>query len=97
LGQVAALLLAAQARAQLHLGNVEVEGQAADEAAARADEAVPFVTIVDAKTPSARVASVADLLERQAGVQVRSMPPRWRCSSTACPSTAALPASSICR
>lgn len=31
-----------------------------------------FVTVIDAKEPSARVASVADLVERQAGVLVRS-------------------------
>jgi iron complex outermembrane receptor protein len=64
---VALLALAGAARAQLRLGTVEVEGARPAE-----EEAVPFVTVVPADQPSARVASVADLLERQAGVQVRS-------------------------
>jgi iron complex outermembrane receptor protein len=61
------ILFAATAQAQLRLGTVEVQGEVPAE-----EEAVPFVTIVEAQKPSARVASVADLLERQAGVQVRS-------------------------
>jgi iron complex outermembrane receptor protein len=66
------LLLATAARAQLRLGTVEVEAARPNEEKTDEDDAVPFVTIIDAKKPSARVASVADLLERQAGVQVRS-------------------------
>ncbi len=63
------------ARAQTQLGSVEVEAQR-DRLSASArpvdlDE-VPFVTVIDASTPTARAASVADLIEREAGVRVRS-------------------------
>jgi iron complex outermembrane receptor protein len=74
---VAGLLVLActRARAQVRLGTVEVDAprSAPDAEAPRPDaEAIPFVTVVDAREPSARVVSVAELLERQAGVQVRS-------------------------
>jgi iron complex outermembrane receptor protein len=66
-------LACARAHAQVQLGTVEVEAPRAAADAPRPDpDAVPFVTVVDARAPTARVASVADLLERQAGVQVRS-------------------------
>ncbi len=67
--------MCAPSRAQSRLGTVEVEGaRPADAAAGKADEedAVPFLTVVDATHPSARGAAGADLLERQAGVQIRS-------------------------
>jgi iron complex outermembrane receptor protein len=38
----------------------------------RADPRTPFVTVVDATEPNARVSSVAELLDRQAGVEIRS-------------------------
>jgi outer membrane receptor protein involved in Fe transport len=42
------------------------------ESVVRADPKAPFVTIVDASEPNARVSSVAELLDRQAGVEIRS-------------------------
>ncbi len=72
-------LASARANAQVKLGTIDVVGEVeaprpdAEVEADRPDsDSVPFVTVVDARTPSARVVSVADLLERQAGVQVRS-------------------------
>jgi len=67
--------------AQLGTIAVEAERDRAARAAADADrnvrrradlEEVPFVTVVDASAPSARAASVAELVERQAGIQLRS-------------------------
>jgi iron complex outermembrane receptor protein len=61
------------------LGTISVEAERERERAARAEvdrradlEEVPFVTVIDVRAPSARAASVADLVERQAGVQLRS-------------------------
>jgi iron complex outermembrane receptor protein len=67
----------------VRLGTIAVEAERdpaakssadADRAARRrADlEEVPFVTIIDATAPSARASSVAELVERQAGIQIRS-------------------------
>lgn len=64
-------LIAQRALAQVRLGTVPVEAERpADEAPER--DAPPFVTVVDARQPSARVVSMGELLERQAGVHVRS-------------------------
>ncbi len=70
---VAALvaLLPARARAQLRLGPIAVDAEREPDDAPDAD-APPFVTIIDAKRASARVASVADLVESEAGIQLRS-------------------------
>lgn len=56
----------------MHLGTVEVEGER--EAGTRAAEAdsTSFVTVIEVGEASARRASVADLIEREAGVRVRS-------------------------
>jgi iron complex outermembrane receptor protein len=65
-----AVLSAAPAAAEVQLGTVEVEAER--EPAPAADPSIPFVTVVDARAPSARVSSVADLIERQPGVQIRA-------------------------
>ncbi len=63
----------ARARAQVKLGTVEVEAErAADDPERPEADAPPFVTVVDARSPTARTASVAELVEREAGVHVRS-------------------------
>lgn len=60
-------------RAQTQLGRVEVDAQRERPSGRAVDlDEVPFVTVVDAQTPTARAASVADLIEREAGVRVRS-------------------------
>jgi len=68
-------LCGGRAWGQTQLGTVEVEAQR-DRLASTARpvdlEEVPFVTVIDARTPTARAASVADLIEREAGVRVRS-------------------------
>jgi outer membrane cobalamin receptor len=62
--------------AQVHLGTIPVGAerpQASGSASvAPAPDDAPFVTVVDATDPKARVTSVAELLEGQAGVRVRS-------------------------
>jgi outer membrane receptor protein involved in Fe transport len=63
---------AARARAQTRLGTIEVDADRPDEAAS--DEVgTGFVSTVDARNPTARAASVADLIEREAGIHVRSL------------------------
>ncbi|MSP63692.1 MAG: TonB-dependent receptor [Myxococcales bacterium] len=64
-------LATARARAQIKLGTVEVEAEREVEEGPEVD-APAAVTVIDARRPSARVSSVADLIEREAGVQVRS-------------------------
>jgi outer membrane receptor protein involved in Fe transport len=61
----------AVARAQTRLGTVDVDA-ARESDAEPADAPAAFVTRVDAAHPTARTASVADLLEGEAGVRVRS-------------------------
>jgi iron complex outermembrane receptor protein len=68
---VAALAPPARAWAQAQLGTVRVEAPRVDDDPA-ASESTAFVTVVRVDTPSARAASVADLVEREAGVRVRA-------------------------
>jgi iron complex outermembrane receptor protein len=63
--------LEASAAAQLQLGVVDVQGRRPPPARVDLDEP-GFVTVVDAAEPTARTASVADLIDRQAGVRIRS-------------------------
>jgi outer membrane receptor protein involved in Fe transport len=71
------LLLAVRpSHAQVHLGTIPVEAERSREGrlgpAEPAQDDAPFVTVIDATEPGARVASVAELVEGQAGVRVRS-------------------------
>jgi iron complex outermembrane receptor protein len=67
-------LLCAPAAAQVQLGTIEVEAARPEERAAPLDDedAVPWKITIDARQPSARVTSVAELVGARAGVQVRS-------------------------
>lgn len=60
-----------RALAQIRLAPIEVEAEREHDDGPEPD-APSFVTVVDARTPSARVSSVADLIEREAGVHLRS-------------------------
>ena len=66
------LLLARVSSGQRSLGTVDVEAERLGNGSAASADDPPFVTIIDARQPSARVVSVADLVEEQAGVHVRS-------------------------
>jgi iron complex outermembrane receptor protein len=65
-------LSSARARSQTRLGTVEVEADRPADDAPEPD-APPFVTVVDARAPTARTASAGDLIEREAGVHLRSL------------------------
>src|SRR6185503_18972943 len=68
-----ALSVAAAARAQTRLGTVEVEAERPEAENGPERDGPASVTVVETGRPSARVGSVADVLEREAGVQVRSL------------------------
>lgn len=61
------------ARAQRSLGKLQIEASRPGEAAAEEaeSEAIGFLTVVPASAPSARAASVAELVEREVGLRVR--------------------------
>ena len=60
------------AHAQRTLGRVEVTAPRLPDEAEQESEAAGFLTVVPVLGPSARAASVADLVEREAGIRVRS-------------------------
>ena len=61
-----------RALGQTRLGPIEVDADREPDDGPDRD-APSFVTVIDARTPSARVSSVADLIEREAGVSLRSL------------------------
>lgn len=66
------LLGCAPAWAQTKLGTIPVQAERAPGETAAIEDTPAFVTVIPVGKPSARVVSVADLLEQQAGIRVRS-------------------------